>query len=446
MDNLGVRTFQLYVQYWYRSGGQNLTATGLATVFMRRVGGGQQEPYALPHQAQDAIRGFFWVEDPVHPAINGYKGHIKLACDQMFFPQLRVETVLGGEPLAPVAEQRPPRWGSPIHFIIKLPPGAGDCFKVYDASYPLIKRGVCLRHHRNICNALAPPDRHTDKTPALWATLGPLRDYLVPHGPAWVQQHTNYAIYLHHYLTYQLQMGINGVIYYGNAWSLGLLQQQSVLHTYLRDGTLRFIEWDYPDWRADDPERGPRYNGINYDQTLVASHGLLGFSGCGTNLMLLLGDVDEFLHTASGKPWPHPDVLTCLQVGGDNWNRTGIVNLRRRGVVSSTLPMEQEPGMWANGTSGQGLEGHPLSYYDQMEREPKSLMHGKNIAVTAQYIVGFVVHDGHPTHGETLVVNEDCMRVLHVENHVTSRMKYEMKVHEPIKNHMFSSNRTQRRR
>lgn len=29
---------------------------------------------------------------------------------------------------------------------------------------------------------------------------------------------------------------------------------------------------------------------------------------------------------------------------------------------------------------------------------------------------------------------------------VTSRMKYEMKVHEPIKNHMFSSNRTQRRR
>lgn len=46
-----------------------------------------------------------------------------------------------------------------------------------------------------------------------------------------------------------------------------------------------------------------------------------------------------------------------------------------------------------------------------MEREPKSLMHGKNIAVTAQYIVGFVVHDGHPTHGETLVVNEDCMWV-----------------------------------
>lgn len=112
---------------------------------------------------------------------------------------------------------------------------------MYDASYPLIKRGVCLRHHRNICNALAPPDRHTDKTPALWATLGPLRDYLVPHGPAWVQQHTNYAIYLHHYLTYQLQMGINGVIYYGNAWSLGLLQQQSVLHTYLRDGTLRWV-------------------------------------------------------------------------------------------------------------------------------------------------------------------------------------------------------------
>ncbi len=97
---------------------------------MRRVGGGQQEPYALPHQAQDAIRGFFWVEDPVHPAINGYKGHVKLACDQMFVPQLRVETVLGGEPLEPVVEQRPPRWGSPIHFIIKLPQGAGDCFKV----------------------------------------------------------------------------------------------------------------------------------------------------------------------------------------------------------------------------------------------------------------------------------------------------------------------------
>ncbi len=112
---------------------------------------------------------------------------------------------------------------------------------MFDASYPLIKRGVCLRHHRNICNALAPPDRHTDKTPALWATLGPLRDYLVPHGPAWVQQHANYATYLHHYLTYQLQMGISGVIYYGNAWSLGMLQQQPILHTYLRDGTLRWV-------------------------------------------------------------------------------------------------------------------------------------------------------------------------------------------------------------
>lgn len=72
---------------------------------------------------------------------------------------------------------------------------------------------------------------------------------------------------------------------------------------------------------------------INYDQTLVASHGLLGFSGCGTNLMLLLGDVDEFLHTASGKPWPHPDVLTCLQVRGFGGEGSQVHWVARRGGV-----------------------------------------------------------------------------------------------------------------
>ncbi len=54
---------QLYVQVPVVKNGTETgsTTTAVATLWLRRVGGGQAGPYALPHQAEDAIRGFLWL-------------------------------------------------------------------------------------------------------------------------------------------------------------------------------------------------------------------------------------------------------------------------------------------------------------------------------------------------------------------------------------------------
>ncbi len=202
----------------------------------------------------------------------------------------------------------------------------------------------------------------------------------------------------------------------------------------------------------------PTLCSIRWDQSLVNSHALLGLSACGPNLYLYIADVDELLYTQVGKPWPAP--VACLNgkssssktssrkvldssggllaKGGPARGPPGIFNLRRKSIVASGVEPEKEAEFWitppqgvdergrrAAGRGGwkrgsrEAMAAHPLAKYDRIAVEAANVQHGKTIAVPARYVVSYFVHDGYPLQGSIVVPPEECLVVMHVEQHVS---------------------------
>lgn len=207
---------------------------------------------------------------------------------------------------------------------------------------------------------------------------------------------------------------------------------------------------------------------IRWDQSLVNSHALLGLSACGPNLYLYIADVDELLYTQVGKPWPAP--VACLNgkssssgsssgssskskssrrqlgsggglllaEGGLARGPPGIFNLRRKSIVASGVEPEEEAVLWVTPPQGvdergrraagrdgwkrggqEAMAAHPLAKYDRIAVEAANVQHGKNIAIPARYVVSYFVHDGYPLQGSIVVPPEECLVVMHVEQHVS---------------------------
>ncbi len=117
---------------------QNRTATAVATVWLRRLGGGQAGRYALPHQKPDSIRGVMWLDDPNNFKLSGPTSHAAMPVHhQQWEPRLVLDTLAGGKPVKAVLESlRRKAWDTrirPFSFLFWLPAKAGDCFKVMAA-------------------------------------------------------------------------------------------------------------------------------------------------------------------------------------------------------------------------------------------------------------------------------------------------------------------------
>lgn len=139
---------QLSFRYWTVKGKRNVTGEGPGTLWLRRVGGHQAGPHALPYQHQDAIRGFLWLwhsnpDDSVTFIKPCLYVHLPVSYD--WRPRLRLvvmsESGDGFDTVEAVVHyeaSEDPQWSElytwrnirPISFTFKLPPGAGNCFKV----------------------------------------------------------------------------------------------------------------------------------------------------------------------------------------------------------------------------------------------------------------------------------------------------------------------------
>lgn len=112
---------------------QNRTVTAVATLWLRRMGGGQAGQYGMPHQHHDSIRGALWLEDPNDLSLSGPASHAAMpVCQDQWRPQLLLDTFAGGPPLRAAVDALP--WPCtdirPYSFSFTLPEGAGSCFKV----------------------------------------------------------------------------------------------------------------------------------------------------------------------------------------------------------------------------------------------------------------------------------------------------------------------------
>lgn len=488
--DLGVEKIQLSFRYWTVKGKRNVTGEGPGTLWLRRVGGHQAGPHALPYQHQDAIRGFLWLwhsnpDDSVTFIKPCLYVHLPVSYD--WRPRLRLvvmsESGDGFDTVEAVVHyeaSEDPQWSElytwrnirPISFTFKLPPGAGNCFKVYDESFPGVQHAFCLPPRLQLCARLAPPERFTPELPALWSLMAPLREAAPPADPQ--AQYGKYATWLAHYMSYQVDaMGQTGVLLYDTAVGHELLRRQPLLQPYLREGTLRLVLWDLPDYWTSSKDVHTGYNGIRWDQSLVNSHALLGLSACGPNLYLYIADVDELLYTQVGKPWPAP--VACLNgkssssgsssgssskskssrrqlgsggglllaEGGLARGPPGIFNLRRKSIVASGVEPEEEAVLWVTPPQGvdergrraagrdgwkrggqEAMAAHPLAKYDRIAVEAANVQHGKNIAIPARYVVSYFVHDGYPLQGSIVVPPEECLVVMHVEQHARTREAY----------------------
>ncbi len=99
---------------------------------------------------------------------------------------------------------------------------------------------MCLQPNPRLCAQLAPPEAHTAATPALWAVVGPVRDYAVTNAE-WDKHSRRTAYLVHHYLSYHLAAGVSGLLLYADSLGRAMLQKEPLLAPYLRDRTLRCV-------------------------------------------------------------------------------------------------------------------------------------------------------------------------------------------------------------
>ncbi len=69
--------------------------------------------------------------------------------------------------------------------------------------------------------------------------------------------------------------------------------------------------------------------------------------------------------------------------------------------------------------SKKALALHPLAQYERIAAQAADVRRGKQVAVPARYVVSYFVHAGYPLHGSVATPPEECLVVLHVEQHVS---------------------------
>ncbi|PNW81761.1 hypothetical protein CHLRE_06g259050v5 [Chlamydomonas reinhardtii] len=419
----------------------------------RRVGG-QDVAFGLPHQQQAALRVMLWVDYTGDLHLRLF-GHLRLPVDPAAWqPRLVLE---GPDPL-PTLEARlesgpellsrvQAQWLRPYSLRFELPPEYANvtCFKLLEKSYPGHKAPFCVPleggadggrrgvdnsddlRPMSVCEELAPRDRHTDSSPALWAAIGPPRH---AHSTRdWGGHMEQVAIRTVHYLAYHVAMGMSGLLLYTDAVQRHYLRRVPALQPYLTAGHLRLVEWDYSERNHADDGRG-RSLGYNYDQALFASHALLGLSACGTNVALMISDLDEYLYgTKPDARWPEPYARCVPRTAGDGGRPVVIHTLQRMEMLSSAVPPDDEPALWTampNTADPQAPPRHPLAQYDRRKPTPMTHnMHNKPIVLPAGEVVLFFVHEGAATRGEQQVVAADCVLLMHVPNYWRPRSNKE---------------------
>ncbi|KXZ56554.1 hypothetical protein GPECTOR_1g498 [Gonium pectorale] len=430
-----------------------MMATVELTVWLRRVGG-RTVRHPLPHQSQRAIRALVWADDVENLHLRVF-GHLLLPTSHVDWrPQLMLETAEPGpvltaalETQAGVLDKVDEARMRPYSLRFDLPEGTETetCFKLVESSYPGHKVPVCIPHEdfkldssgagvggssgrSHVCESLAPAGGTNASAPALWAVVGPPRH--VSSSRRWRSHYGQVAMRTAHFLSYHTAMGVSGLLLYTDAAARFYLRKHAALAPYLQSGQLRLITWDMPErgHPADEPHRrggirsihGARPLGYNYDQALFASHALLGLSACGANLILLVTDMDEYLHMPSvGQPWPAPLADCLARTSASRSGQTVTArSLPRIPVLSSQAAGGQGGGRGSAGAVGssEALRTHPLTLYDQ--RASRILMgeHGKMLVMPAAEVVAFFVHEGVPRHGAVAVVDSHCMALLHVTN------------------------------
>ncbi|KAG2454667.1 hypothetical protein HYH02_000506 [Chlamydomonas schloesseri] len=400
-----------------KTGGE---APVLLSLWLRLIGPVSNISFLQPHQTERySIHGFGWAEDP-SDLNRADTGHTMLPFDHNdWLPKLVVETVEGRD--VPVTHERdrlqdhpavrhPLR---PYHFSAPLGP-AGEppnrCFKIFEQSFPGHRTPVCLPPNLGrMCHKLDPrsSDPHPPAAPALWGVLAPLRSVGI-RGPRWEQHIRFLGSRLHNYIAQLTAVGGSGVLLYADRMTRAGLERLPRVVAHVREGRLLVVGWEAG-------ERQPLL--YNYDQALVASHALLGVSGCGANVALMLGDVDEYLYSAFGQPWPA--MWGCmLRSAPDAY--PGLLLLRRVDVASSRMPAAKEAAWWA--LPARSLSRHPLLAYDRIARSPHRLELSKSVVVPARRVIGFYVHDGFPLAGSRGVANASCGFLLHVKNYFGPRL------------------------
>ncbi|KAG2489216.1 hypothetical protein HYH03_012240 [Edaphochlamys debaryana] len=347
---------------------------------------------------------------------------------QRWQPKLRLETASGAVKMADsVLPQLPEDAGArsslrPFHFSIPLDQSLpGRCYKLYDESNPGFRAPFCLPPLAGrLCRRLAPPNATSAAVPALWSVLQPFRSIGVPPSK-WEAHLRATAARVNNYVNHVLGMGGQGVLLYADAMTRVALEHVSVLEPLTARGRLVWVSWPFP-------ERSPL--SYAYDMALVASHALLALGPCGTNLALLVGDVDEYLYNPFGRAWP--ELHSCLrETGGPD---VSVNLLRRVDVASSVLSPSQEAAWWSFGA--RTMERHPIFAYNRLAKYPHRAELSKMVALPSQRVVSTFVHEGYPLHGRTMYANASCGFLLHVKNYWVPRVNASEEHYTPFRLHL----------
>ncbi|KAG2488084.1 hypothetical protein HYH03_013387 [Edaphochlamys debaryana] len=126
--------------------------------------------------------------------------------------------------------------------------------------------------------------------PALWPMLPQPRSPGL-NGSQWAAEDDRNAARVANFVAHYMALGAAGVLLYGDSYTREALSRHPALRRHA--GSLLLVPW-----------RGRERAAYNHDYTLMSSHALLGLSGCGTGVQLLMVDIDEFLYSVHGHGWP----------------------------------------------------------------------------------------------------------------------------------------------
>ncbi|GIL86389.1 hypothetical protein Vretimale_11668 [Volvox reticuliferus] len=375
----------------------------LLNIWLKRV---TWENSSGQHERSE-VHGFAWAEDM--DALNrNQEGHMLMGVDHnVWQPRLRLETprgtVLSAQRVSDVVKDPQAKSSlRPFHFTFVLDAAhPGRCFKIYELSFPGYRSSFCLPlTSSRLCRRLVPEETEAPHTPALWSLIFPLRSTGI-NGTHWEYHTRLIANRIFNYAVYQIGIGGAGVLLYADRMARAGLERLPRIAGLIAKGRLIMVTWDMP-------ERSPM--AYKYDQALVASHALLGLSSCGPSLMLLLGDLDEYLYSAFGHGWP--SIHECLTASNA---RAGLYRIQRIDAATSRMDPSREAAWWV--VPARSLSRHPIMSYDKLKREAMRPELGKVLALPSSRIVGFYVHDGFPMYGTSHQVGAECAFLVHIPNY-----------------------------
>ncbi|GLI67773.1 hypothetical protein VaNZ11_012036 [Volvox africanus] len=399
VHDLGVVSVQLYAKAPVLMKEKVL----LLNIWLKRV---TWENSSGQHERSE-VHGFAWAEDM--DALNrNQEGHMLMGVDQNAWqPRLRLETprgtVVNAQRVSDVVKDPQAKSSlRPFHFTFVLDAvHPSRCFKIYELSFPGYRSSFCLPlTSSRLCRRLVPEETEAPHVPALWALIFPLRSTGI-NGTHWEYHTRLIANRIFNYAVYQIGIGGAGVLLYADRMTRAGLERLPRISGLIGKGRLIMVTWDMP-------ERSPM--AYKYDQALVASHALLGLSSCGPSLMLLLGDLDEYLYSAFGHGWP--SIHACVARSNA---RAGLYRIQRIDAATSRMDPSREAAWWV--MPARSLSRHPIMSYDKLKREAMRPELCKVLALPSSRIVGFYVHDGYPMHGTSHLVSAECAFLVHIPNY-----------------------------